>query len=295
MFPILLDFADLVRQVKNGVRPSLIPILISFFQNRKMTVKWHGCMSEPKDLPGGGPQGATLGFIEYLSQSNDSADNVPVDDRYKFVDDLTALEIVNLLCVGITSFNLRDQEPNDIPIHNNFIPSEKLKSQEYLNEINSWTMKQKMLINQKKTKTMIFNFTDNYQFTTRLSLNKENIEVVTETKLLGTIIQNNLKWDSNTAYIVKRANSRMLLLRKLSEYGAPKDDLKTIYVSYIRSILEQSAVVWHFSLTEENKQDLERVQKTCLKIILKGKYQDYNSSLDILDLEDLNTRREKLP
>ena len=51
-------------------------------------------------------------------------------------------------------------------------------------------MKQKMLINQKKTKTMIFNFTDNYQFTTRLSLNQENIEVVTETKLLGTIIKN---------------------------------------------------------------------------------------------------------
>ena len=117
---------------------------------------------------------------------------------------------------------------------------------------------------------------------------------MTETKLLGTIIQNNLRWDSNTAYIVKRANSRMLLLRKLSEFGAPKDDLKTIYVSYIRSILEQSAVVWHFSLTEENKQDLERVQKTCLKIILKGRYRDYNSSLDLLDLEDLNTRREKL-
>ena len=141
---------------------------------------------------------------------------------------------------------------------------------------------------------MIFNFTDNYQFTTRLNLNKENVEVVTETKLLGTIIQNDLKWDSNTAYIVKRANSRMILLRKLSEFGAPKDDLKTIYVSYIRSILVQSAVVWHFSLTEENKQDLERVQKTSLKIILKGRYSDYNNALDILDLEDLNTRREKL-
>ena len=141
--------------IKNGVRPSLIPILISFFQNRKMSVKWHWCISETKDLPGGGPQGATLGFIEYLSQSNDSANIVPVEDRYKFVDDLTALEIGKLILVGITSFNLRDQVPNDIPIHNNFIPSEKLESQEYLDEINKWTIKQKMLINQKKTRTMI--------------------------------------------------------------------------------------------------------------------------------------------
>ena len=86
----------------------------------------------------------------------------------------------------------------------------------------------------------------------------------------------------------------MILLRKLSEFGAPKDDFKIIYVSYIRSILEQSAVVWHFSLTEENKQDLERVQKTYVKIILKERYKDYNSALDILDLEDLNTRRDRL-
>ena len=35
----------------------------------------------------------------------------------------------------------------------------------------------------------------------------------------------------------------------------------------IRSILEQSAVVWHFSLSEENKQDFERVQKTCQLIV----------------------------
>ena len=28
--------------MKNGVRPSVIPVLISFFQDRKITVKWHG-------------------------------------------------------------------------------------------------------------------------------------------------------------------------------------------------------------------------------------------------------------
>ena len=43
--------------IKNGVRPALIPILISFFKNRKMTVKWNGKMSTQHPLPGGGPQG----------------------------------------------------------------------------------------------------------------------------------------------------------------------------------------------------------------------------------------------
>ena len=116
---------------------------------------------------------------------------------------------------------------------------------------------------------MLFNFTHNYQFMTRLVLNGENVEVVPETKLLGTIISNDLTWNSNTANIVRRANARMVLLRKLSQFGASRDDLKTIYISYVRSVLEQNAVVWHSSLTEENSQDLERVQKSACKLILK--------------------------
>ena len=60
-----------------------------------------------------------------------------------------------------------------------------------------------------QTKTVIFNFTDNFQFTTRLKHNQENIEVINQTKLLGTIISNDLKWDANTSYLVKKANARI--------------------------------------------------------------------------------------
>ena len=62
-----------------------------------------------------------------------------------------------------------------------------------------------MILNQKKTKFMIFNFTKNYQFTTRLSLNGENLEVVKSTKLLGLILNDNITWDQNTNYLVKKA------------------------------------------------------------------------------------------
>ena len=86
----------------------------------------------------------------------------------------------------------------------------------------------------------------------------------------------------------------MVLLRKLSDFGAPKEDLKTIYISYIRSVLEQNAVVWHFSLTEENREDLERVQKSACKIMFKNKYENYQKSLEKLDIEDLNQRRISL-
>ena len=50
--------------IDNGVRPSLIPILMSFFQDREMIVKWKGLQSQTHPLPGGGPQGGTLGIEE---------------------------------------------------------------------------------------------------------------------------------------------------------------------------------------------------------------------------------------
>ena len=226
-----------------------------------MSVKWHGCRSVPRNLNGGGPQGATLGILEYLSQSNSNADLISQEDRFKFVDDLTVLEIIDLLTVGITSYNLKQQVPSDINSHNQFIPGLNLKSQNWLDQINQWTIDQKMQINENKTKNMIFNFTDKYQFSTRLVLNDQNIEVLNSTKLLGTIICDDLKWDLNTSNIVKKSNARMQLLRKVTSFGPSEEDLKDIYFLFVRSLLEQSATVWHSSLTVENREDLERVQK----------------------------------
>ena len=42
--------------------------------------------------------------------------------RYKFVDDLTTLEKVNLLITDITSFNIKRSVPSDILTHNQYIP-----------------------------------------------------------------------------------------------------------------------------------------------------------------------------
>ena len=69
-----------------------------------------------------------------------------------------------------------------------------------------------MLINEKKRKNMIFNFTENYQFSTRLMLNNQIVEILESRKLLGTIISDDLHWDLNTKNIVKKGNARMEIL-----------------------------------------------------------------------------------
>ena len=198
------------------------------------------------------------------------------------------------MTVGISCFNIKQQVPNDVPTHNQIINPEDLKSQKYLNQINEWTKGKKMKINEKKTKCMIFNYTKNYQFATRLSINNQPIEIIENTRLLGTIIQNNLRWDLNTKEIIRKANARMELLRKVSNFSPGIEDLKTIYIMFVRSILEHSAPVWHSSLSLENRKDLERVQKTAFKIILGNKFKSYENGLKILDLQTLEERRNEI-
>ena len=145
--------------LKCGVRPSIIPLLISYFQERSVVVKWRGKESRKSSVPGGGPQGACLGNLEYLAQSNGNANCVEKDARFKFVDDLSALEKINLLLVGMASHNLKNQVPNDINMNNQIIPPQHLKPQTFLDKIHEWTKNQKMVINEDKTKCMVFNFT----------------------------------------------------------------------------------------------------------------------------------------
>ena len=84
------------------------------------------------------------------------------------------------------------------------------------------------------------------------------------------------------------------LLTKVAKLGALVEEVKNIYVLFIRSLLEQSSVVWHTSISSENRQDLERVQKTALKIICNDKYIGYKRSLAKVDLLTLEERRNIL-
>ena len=118
--------------IENGVRSSVIPYLISYFQKRKMVVKWNECFSSLRNLHGGGPQGGTFGNLEYLSQTNKNTEFLDINEKYKFIDDLSILEIINLLMIGIASYNHKSHVASDIEEQNKFIPTNHLKTQKYL-------------------------------------------------------------------------------------------------------------------------------------------------------------------
>ena len=71
------------------------------------------------------------------------------------------------------------------------------------------------------------------------------------------------------------------------------EDLLEIYQLFIRSCAEYCAVAFHSSLTQKETKALERLQSTCLKVILQDDYVSYSSALEMTGLQTLYNRREE--
>ena len=141
-------------------------------------------------------------------------------------------------------------------------------SQKYVSDIDLWTDQKKMKLNSKKTKNQIFNFS---KFSTEIKLKDDTIETINEVKLLGTTITSDLSWSKNTKNLVKDSNKRMQFLHRAKKLA-----------------------VWHSSLTKKDSRDLERVQKSALKVILGEKYTSYEEALRAIRIDSLEERREKI-
>ena len=83
------------------------------------------------------------------------------------------------------------------------------------------------------------------------------------------------------------------MLTKLKYVGVPTEDLLDIYILFIRSVTEYCAVVFHSSLTLQQSEKIEKIQKTCLKVILGDMYVNYEAALEMCGLERLSDQREQ--
>ena len=233
--------------IKLGVRPSLIPLLSSYLTDRTMQVKFNGELSKVLALIGGGPQGTLLGQIEYLVQSNDNADMISPEDRFKYIDDLSVLQLVCLSGL-LTEYNFYSHVASDIGTEDKFLPAESFATQDNLNSIANWTRENKMQINEGKCNFMIFSRSEE-QFTTRLSMNNVKLDRISEVKILGLYISEDLSWTRNCKEICIKAYSRVQMLTKLKYVGTKTEDLLDVYKLYIRSIAEYCSVVFHSTLS----------------------------------------------
>ena len=99
-------------------------------------------------------------------------------------------------------------------------------------------------------------------------------------------------WQNNVSEICKKAYGRVAMLTKLKYAGVSTEDLIEIYCLFVRSSAEYCAVVFHSSLTQEQSNKIENIQKTSLKIILGDNFVDYSAACEMSGLRKLEDRRQ---
>ena len=101
-------------------------------------------------------------------------------------------------------------------------------------------------------------------------------------------------WSTHVQYMVKRANSRLYVLRTLKHHSLSFQDLIVVYTSFVRPVVEYAVPVWSGGLTKQQVKFIEQVQKRALRIILGAAYSSYKHALLQSKLMSLEDRRAKL-
>ena len=150
-----------------------------------------------------------------------------------------------------------------------------------------------MKINAAKTKIMLFNKSQILDFQPEITLqNSETyLDVVDQSRLLGLQVTTDLRWAAHTQSIVKRANSKLWMLRRMKLLNIDPYIIVDFYFKEIRSICEMACQVFHSGLTQNQSNDIENIQKRALKIILGGAYHSYEVACTLVSAEPLYDRR----
>ena len=276
--------------IRLKLRASIVPLVISYMSGRSMSVKFNQSESGIYQLCGGFPQGSRIGQDCYQGASNDAADHIDKDDRFRYVDDLQILELIMLTGI-LHDYDIYSHVASDIPTDHLFLNPADTQIQSQLDQLAVWTDQNLMKLNPGKCDYLILSRTQQ-DFVTRLTVNGSKIDQKAATKILGCWIEEDPgKWERNTRELIKSAYSRITMLSKLKYVGVSTADLLDIYKLFVRSRAEYMSVVWHSSLTAAESKRIENVQKTSLKIILADRYTGYQSGLDLALLETLSARR----
>ena len=91
--------------------------------------------------------------------------------------------------------------------------------------------------------------------------------------------------------LISRATKRMFVLRYYAKF-MPGGDLTKLYSALVRSVLEYSSVTYHSLLTRGQENDLENIQKKCLRCIF-GYRKTYEELLKESGMSTLKERRER--
>ena len=280
----------------------LLNIVISYLSDRSMFLSFNNSQSSQKSLPGGGPQGAYLGGLIFIIKYNGAflRPLVPrpilgpvANEKSQTVKSVAVS--VNLKQCLVTNLNEKSMPLNYHERTGHVLPTENNLLQYYIYDAERFTTDNKMVIDKKKTKLILFNKSRKWDFPPELKFSDETIiEFTPDMKIVGVILSENLSWSKNTQYICDKARQKLWILRRMLQYNMKTETMFDVYTKEVRSILELAVPVWHSGLTRRQSSDIERIQKISFKIILGQDYKSYDQACQMLATHTLEERRTKL-
>jgi len=101
-----------------------------------------------------------------------------------------------------------------------------------------------------------------------------------------------LSWSEHIAAVCTKASKRLYFLKLLKRSGMTSDDLVYYYKTVIRPVTEYACAVWHSSITAEQRDQLEAIQRRAVRMIF-GNEVDFETIAIIQDIPLLADRRDR--
>ena len=117
----------------------------------------------------------------------------------------------------------------------------------------------------------------------------KHLEVVSEFKDLGLLVDSKLSWNIHEHSIVSKANKMLGLISRTCRGFADVKTFKTLHCSFFLSQLEHGSVAWS-PYTQQNINMTEHAQRRAARLILNSDI-DYASRVKKLNLQTLEQRR----
>ena len=235
-----------------GVAGNSLNWFKSYLTNRKQYVQFKDSISSQSEIKTGVPQGSILGPLLFIIYMNDVAQ---ITDKFYFTiyaDDTT---LISPIC----TFSLNDK--NDFDLISQNINSE-------LKIITDWLALNKLSLNAKKTKMMVFHYKQKKISNMKLDLfiNRTKIEQVKEFCFLGVVFDECLTWKAHVQKIGSKISMANGTLSRLKKF-VPQDVLKIIYNALVLPHLNFGILLWG-----HNSKRIIRLQKWAVRAITSSKY-----------------------
>ena len=240
-----LSLNILLRKLKYyGFTGTELKLLTSYLINRKQYVKYKSYQSYTVDITTGVPQGSILGPLLFSICINDLIISSTKLKFLMYADDTTIY------------FNLEDFDPECVETEIN----------NELEKVNLWLKLNKLSLNIKKTKLMIFHRKQKKIKDINISIDNVQIERVNTFNFLGIMLDESLTWTDHTNMVANKISRVTGVLHRLKNIF-PKEILLTLYNTLILSYINYGLLVWGVKSSR-----IDVSQKKAIRLVTNSSY-----------------------